>query len=120
MLELDSIDSCRLCLRLRVTKRGEALLGNCIYKSVITLLLCRCPETLPSEQTRREFISPVFVLAVLLMTGMRLVAEPRVQGSLGNGPVEYAVSLESIQPLQCPICGFHDVVTTGSCDVSQI
>ncbi|KAK9807772.1 hypothetical protein WJX72_008819 [[Myrmecia] bisecta] len=58
-----------------------------------------CPETKPSEQTRREIISPVFVLAVLLMTGMRLVAEARVQGSLGNGPLDYAVIWEAFKVL---------------------
>ncbi|EIE25656.1 hypothetical protein COCSUDRAFT_60670 [Coccomyxa subellipsoidea C-169] len=42
------------------------------------------------EQTRREIISPVLVLAVLLMTRMQLVPEIRVEGTLGTGPLDYA------------------------------
>ncbi|KAK9863953.1 hypothetical protein WJX84_001466 [Apatococcus fuscideae] len=51
------------------------------------------PEIRPSEQTRREIISPLLVLAVLLMPGMRLVAEEVVQGRLGHGPLDYAAQL---------------------------
>ena len=42
-----------------------------------------------SEYTLREFISPVFVSAVILADFCKLVAEKQITGTLGNGPVDY-------------------------------
>ncbi len=44
-----------------------------------------------SRYTMREFISPLLVGAVLLNTGVNMVAKNKIIGSLGNGTVDYTL-----------------------------
>jgi hypothetical protein len=44
-----------------------------------------------AECTMREFIGPLLVGAVVLNTEVKMVAENKIIGSLGNGPVDYTL-----------------------------
>lgn len=46
------------------------------------------------EYTRREFISPVLVLAALI-TGVKLACEEMVEGSTGKGPVDWVAHYQN-------------------------
>lgn len=62
------------------------------------------------EYTRREFISAVLILSAKL-AGVKLAVEERIEGSLGNGPVDWVALYQSYRV--CVTEGKKDALSDG-------